>query len=192
MKKKVLIGLAVLTLVALLAVGTWAWFTATAGPVTNTFTAGTVKIGINDTYEEVTNWNPGDTSSKVVSITNEGSKCAYVRVKLTPEWGSIVEDEFVKDEELGVSNVTLNWNDTDWMYDEEDDYYYYKSTLASGATTEDLLESVTLIGLATDDTYQGKVFRLTVDANAVQCTNDAYKDVWKMDSLPWESNNGAE
>ncbi|HOB29460.1 MAG TPA: TasA family protein [Bacillota bacterium] len=184
MNKKVKIGLAILTLAALLAVGTWAWFTATAEPVINQFTAGTVKIAINDVYDEELNWNPGDTTKKEVSIKNEGTKCAYVRVKLIPTWGDKVNGDFVADAGLPTTNVALNWNTTDWML-HTDGYYYYKSTLPAGEETPLLLESVTLVGSSTGNEYQGKVLRIEVQADAVQCTNDAYKSVWGMDNLPW-------
>ncbi|MGB4443040.1 MAG: TasA family protein, partial [Dethiobacteria bacterium] len=86
-KKNVLIGVLVFSLAALLAVGTWAWFTATADPVTNQFTAGTVKIEINEHgFTDVVNWNPGDTTEKKVSVKSKGSKASYVRVSLTPVW----------------------------------------------------------------------------------------------------------
>jgi predicted ribosomally synthesized peptide with SipW-like signal peptide len=191
MRKSVQISLLVLSLAALLIIGgTMAWFTATAEPVTNEFTAGTVEISINDVYAVETNWNPGDTTTKEISIVNEGTKCAYVRVKLTPEWGNIVEDEFVVDSSLGTGNVTLNWNETDWM--KQGDYYYYMSTLPANGETELLLNSVTLKGLETGNEYQGKVFRIVVKADAVQCTNDAYKDVWGMTNLPWENGDNGE
>lgn len=185
MKKKILIGLGVIFLAALMvAAGTWAWFTAEVEPVINQFTTGTVEIEIIDEYEEITNWNPGDTADKDVSIENLGTKCAYVRVKLTPAWGDMVEGEFVSDENLGTTNVTLNWNEEEWML-HADGYYYYMNTLPAGETTPLLLDSVTLVGPDTDNSYQGKVFQILIEADAVQCTNDAYKDVWGMDELPW-------
>lgn len=190
MKKSTLIVLLIVSLVALLAVGgTLAWFTATAEPVTNTFTAGTVEISIIDEYEEVKNWNPGDTAEKEVSVKNEGTKDAYVRVKLTPAWGDIVEGKFVGDLQLSTDNVTLNWYDDDWMLYEG--YYYYMGVLDAKATTELLLQSVKLEGAATDNDYQGKVFRIKVEAEAVQASNDAYQDIWNMDNLPWEENEEA-
>ena len=147
MKKSVLIGVLVLSLAALLAVGSWAWFTSEAGPVTNTFTAGTVEIKINDECEVVDNWNPGDTADKKVSVTNNGTLDAYVRVKLTPAWGAIGENDEFAESSLSTTNVTLNWNETAWMYADSDDYYYSKGTLAGGGTTPLLLRSVNIGGL---------------------------------------------
>jgi predicted ribosomally synthesized peptide with SipW-like signal peptide len=175
MKKKVLIGLSVVALVALLAVGTWAWFTATADPVENIFTAGTVKISIENTYENVTNWNPGDEEEGTITVTNDGTKCAYVRVKLDAGWDGA---------NLAADNVGLALNEDKWVNYEG--YYYYIGTLESGDTTESLLSSVTLLGFETGNEYQGASFTVEVKADAVQCTNDAYKDVWELDALPWE------
>lgn len=195
MKKSALIGILVVSLVALLAVGTWAWFTAQAVPVVNTFTAGTVEISINDEYQEVTNWNPGDTTDKKVSVKNVGTKCAYVRVKLTPEWGDKSGEggAFVADNTLATTNVSLGLNTNDWVYvtsaNPGEGWYYYNKKLCPGdnATTPNLLNSVTLVGESTDNKYQGKVFRITVEAEAVQSSNDAYKSEWNLVNLPWEN-----
>lgn len=175
MKKKVLITLAVLTLTALLAAGTWAWFTAQADPVTNSFTAGTVEISVENTYENVANWNPGDVEEGTITVTNDGTKCAYVRVKLDAGWDGA---------NLAADNVKLALNDEYWV--EAGEYYYYKDKLEPGETTESLLSAVTLLGLETGNEYQGASFTVEVKADAVQCTNDAYKDVWELDALPWE------
>lgn len=175
MKKKLMIGLSVVALVALLAVGTWAWFTAETDPVTNMFKAGTVKISIENTYENVTNWNPGDEEEGTITVTNDGTKCAYVRVKLDAGWDGA---------NLAADNVGLALNDEDWV--EAGEYYYYKDKLESGETTESLLSAVTLLGEDTGNEYQGATFTVEVEAEAVQCTNDAYKDVWNLEKLPWE------
>ncbi len=177
MKKKVLIGLSVLALVALMAVGTWAWFTDESGPVGNTFKAGTVTISLTNGISSVTNWNPGDTETGDIKVTNTGSKAAYVRVELDASWN---------DDELLDSNVELALNTTDWV--ESDGYYYYKGAtdgaLASEATAV-LLSGVTLNGAATDNAYQGKTFTINATAEAVQASNDAYQDVWGLTALPW-------
>lgn len=187
MKKSVLIGILVFSLAALLAVGTWAWFTAEAEPVVNQFTTGTVEIEINEHgFKDIDNWNPGDTTDKEVSVISNGSKATYVRVALTPVWGEIVEGEFVANNELSIDNVTLNWNEEDWVY--SDGWYYYKSILPAGDETSLLLESVTLTGGLTGNEYQGKTLQIDIKAEAVQASyDDAYKDAWGLDSLPWES-----
>ena len=183
MKKKVLIGLAVFAAAVLLAAGAWAWFTATAEAETNEFTAGTVMISTENTYGNVANWNPGDTNAGEITVKNTGSKDIYVRVELTPAWGALAGDDFAADSSLATSNVTLECNTTNWV--ESDGYYYYKGELSAGAETENLLSKVALSGSETDNDYQGKTFRITAVAEAVQASHDAYKDMWNLSGPPW-------
>ncbi len=166
MKKKLMIGLSVVALVALLAVGTWAWFTANDS-VENKFATGTVDVSIVEEFEPVANWNPGDTTKKEVSIKNEGSLDAFVRVKLTPVWTPAEGSEV---DELSIDNVDLNLSDeANWV--KEGDYYYYLIALESGAETPLLLESVTFKGAETDNDYQGAELEITVEAEAIQAAN---------------------
>lgn len=189
MKKKVLIGLSVVAVVALLAVGTWAWFTAEADPVQNIFTAGTVDVSIVEEFEPVANWNPGDTTEKEVSIKNEGSLDAFVRVKLTSVW---TPAEDADTEELSADNVVLNTVNTSgdspsWVL-HTDGYYYYLVALESGDETPLLLESVTLSD-ETDNDYQGAELEITVEAEAIQAANVLGDDdditAAKLAALSW-------
>lgn len=181
MKKTLLIGLLVFSLVALLVVGgTMAWFTS-EDEVTNKFTAGTVKIEINEhEFEDIIDWNPGDTTDKDVSVKSLGSKGTYVRVSLTPVWldGGTETD-------LATSNVTLNTVNSDKWIKSGDWYYYYK-IMDKDQETELLLDSVTLAGLGTNNDYQGKTLRINVKAESVQASHEAYKDAWNLTSLPAE------
>ncbi|MGI6552652.1 MAG: BsaA family SipW-dependent biofilm matrix protein [Bacillota bacterium] len=184
MKKTTLMSLLIVSLVALLAVGgTLAWFTDKA-EVTNEFTAGTLDIVIDNEYTDFDNWNPGDVTEKSIKVKNKGSKDAYVRVKLTKEWGSYDGDVF-NSSDLDTDNVTLGLNEEEWM--KVGDFYYYKDVLPAEEEVL-LLSSVTLDGPETDNDYQGKVFRITVEADAVQASNNAYQDenTWDLEQLPWE------
>lgn len=186
MRKNILVGLLVICLVALLAGGTYAWFTA-QDDTTNTLTAGTVKIEINEDYDPVIAWQPGDvnTKAKQVSVKSQGNKRTYVRVSLTPVWGH--EDDggnFVAEPSLPVDNVELIFDedyDYNWVY--SDGWYYYKHILAAGGETPLLLSSVTL-DENTGPEYEGKVLQIVVSAEAVQASHDAYKDVWGLTALP--------
>ena len=78
MKKRSIILGSTIILAVLLVAGTMAWFTAEA-EVTNTFTAGTVKIDVNESgqvtsAEPFKNLNPGDTVEKKVTVKSTGSK----------------------------------------------------------------------------------------------------------------------
>lgn len=180
MKKRVIMVVSLVALVSLLVVGgTMAWFTSTPEAVENTFTAGTVEIEVNEHgFEDIVNWNPGDTTTKEVSVVSNGSKKTYVRVSLTPVW---VVGEY--EEALPNSNVVLNWNNQDWVL-HDNGWYYYKNILNKDDETSLLLESVTLKGAETGNEYQGKALTVTVKAEAVQASHEAYKDVWNLEVLP--------
>ena len=139
MRKSVQISLLVLSLAALLIIGgTMAWFTATADPVTNEFTAGTVEINLVDDFEEEGNWNPGDCNEKVVYVENTGTKCAFVRVKLTPTWynegGQTPALDPDTEKPLSTANVIYKYFDgdgfdtgvgPDWLLGDDGWYYYH-------------------------------------------------------------------
>lgn len=181
MKKSLLIGLLVFSLVALLVVGgTMAWFTDTKS-ADNNFTAGTVKIQILENgqtgavVEE--NVNPGDTYDKEVKVQSLGTKRTYVRVSINPVWEG----------NLPINNVNLIFAPgelgTNWV-DGGDGWYYYKHILAAGALTEPLLSKVEITGSLTGNDYQGKKLTVNVKAEAVQASHEAYKDAWGRSSLP--------
>lgn len=175
-KKTLLLGMLVFSLVALLVVGgTMAWFTDEK-EVANTFEAGTVKIELleNGSEEaiEKTNVNPGDTFDKEIKVKSVGSKKTYVRVSITPVWD---------DEQLETDNVELIFADgepgTNWI-DGEDGWYYYRYILEEGEETEELLSQVRIIGDKTGNEYQGKKLTVNVKSEAVQASHYAYEDAW--------------
>lgn len=189
MKKNLLIGLLVFSLVALLVVGgTMAWFTDDK-EVTNTFTAGTVKIELleNEGTDPVveTNVNPGDTYDKLVEVKSLGSKQTYVRVSIEPVWLELNEDEEWAESSLPTDNVELIFAEGEpgdkWTAETEG-WYYYKTILGKDQTTEPLLSQVEIVGSETGNEYQGKTLRINVKAEAVQASHGAYEDAWG--SLP--------
>lgn len=192
MRKNVQVTLLVLSLAALLIVGgTMAWFTASADPVVNKFTAGTVKIVLHDEdgkgeeFEAIENVNPGDCFDKVVYVENTGSKKAYVRVQLVPNWEGMEGVTLTEDQDL-YDNVEYEIG-SDWVKG-EGNWYYYKDILAGVDADEDgepiittnLIEKVCFDGKLTGNAYQGKVFKLEVNAEAVQASNGAAADVWEI------------
>ena len=90
MKRKLVLTSAVVLILALLAAGTFAYFTKDAR-ATNVITTGTIDITLNDEIrggeKTGTGWKlegvmPGQAVEKKVSITNNGSAEAWLRVKL--------------------------------------------------------------------------------------------------------------
>ncbi|MGO1820291.1 MAG: TasA family protein, partial [Senegalia sp. (in: firmicutes)] len=172
MKKRILISLSLVVVFAFVLGATFAWFTDSSGAVTNTFTAGTVAVEVNENgFENIDNWNPGDTTNKDVTVISKGSKKTYVRVKLTKMWTNQLPNDNV---ELVLANSG------DWVY--SDGWYYYKHILNENEETTKLLDAVKLIGPITDNEYQGQTLTVNVEAEAVQATHEAFKDVWGLTS----------
>ena len=170
-----------------------AWFTASSGPVTNQFTAGTVKIELHDVggYGEgqseipfstngVVNVNPGDEYMKIVYVENTGSKAVYVRVKLTPQWkkGEVALPLTVGEPPVYMATFPLVGDK--WVL-HTDGWYYYKDPVASGSATQHLIDKVVFAGKAMTNDYQGATFTLEVEAEAIQASHDAAKDYWGID-----------
>jgi hypothetical protein len=76
-----------------------------------------------------------------------------------------------------------------WFYNHDDDYYYYTKVLEAGkgddSITKSLIDKVCFEGSLGNE-FQGAIFDLKVEAEAVQASREAVKDVWGLDKLPWE------
>jgi len=206
MKKRNLVLGSVVVLAALLVVGgTMAWFTASSGPVTNTFIAGTVDIELHDlTYDAeqnsvsfpengISNVNPGDEYDKIVYVENTGSKAVYVRVKLTPQWkkGEVALPLTVGEPPVYMATFPLVGDK--WVLHTDGWYYYTEPLLGAvvdepNAVTTHLIEKVVFAGAEMTNDYQGATFTLKVEAEAIQASNAAAADQWGIDpsTLPIE------
>lgn len=194
MKKRSMFLMSFALLLLLVVGGTMAWFTAESGEVVNTFKAGTVKIELHDDFsqeegKDVLNVNPGDAYDKIVYVENTGTKRAYVRVKLTPEWDLAEGKAFPE----GFSNNTLSPAKLSELGDnwiKIGDWYYYKNIVEpteENQITTNLIEKVLFEGRDMPNDYQGAGFTLKVKAEAIQASNDAIKDEWKIDPDEWEA-----
>ena len=166
---------------ALLAVGTWAYFSA-VGRADNVITMGSVKLALHDedgTGQPFTTVSamPGSVVDKVVYVENVGSGAFYTRVKITPEVVA-ANGELVPLTDRSL--LTLDLNDTDWIPG-TDGYYYYNGTLSPKAATSKLFNHVTF-SKDMGNEYQNTTVHIYVTAEAVQTANlDKYGpiDVWK-------------
>lgn len=175
MKRKLVLTSAVVLILALLAAGTFAYFTKDAR-ATNVITTGTIDITLNDEIQggekTDTGWTlsgvmPGQAVEKTVSITNNGSAEAWLRVKLAVR-------VTVGGEEMPLTfgdgqSVLLFATGGDWIA--QDGYYYYRDATKSGATTEQLFSSLQLNPLL-PNAYQGCTVTVDVLAQAVQVKNN--------------------
>ena len=181
MKKKTTILIALGAVVLIAAAGiTYAWFTSSADPVTNTFTAGTINIQLNDVFPAsgITNIQPGDTYDKDVSVTNTGTQDAYVRIQLIPKWTPKAGSTAT----LDVSAVDLDLDNTNWVAG-DNNWYYYKKILKPTESTSLLLSGVTFDGASIDNNYQGATFTVDAKGEAVQSSHYAFKDVWGLPGI---------
>ena len=198
LQRKMLMSIAsVLVLVALIAGATMAWFTDSE-TVAATFTAGTVDVGINEPAD-IDIVNPGDiinfgaeedagyiydleegqgSYDRVLQITYEGSKAAYVRVLVDAAWA----------EDLSSENLSLEGVEgSPWVLQEgtvDGKYVFLLDGILNGSGEDfgdyDLAEVqnvpfiVTIDGAGTGNDYQGvaldmefEVQAANVDPNAV-------------------------
>ena len=190
-KKSVLLVILLTAVSAMTVAGaTMAWFTDSAAPINNDFTAGVVEISAEETIfppaEVMENWNPGDCTKKEYTIINTGAKTAYIRGIFTGKW--YLSDgitEFLPDPDLGVVTWELHPEGSDNNWTKAGTAWYYNNPIPGTYTQADVTErqrtltlKVCLNGNDTDNQYQGKVFKLFAVFNAVQSSNGAVNDVW--------------
>ena len=184
MKKKWTIATVLLLAVALLAVGTWAYFSA-VGTADNVITMGSVKLALHDEdgagqpFTTVSAM-PGSVVNKVVYVGNVGSGAFYTRVKITPE---VVAENGELVPLTDRSLLTLDLNSTDWIAG-EGGYYYYKGAVDPNTATTELFKHVRF-SKDMGNEYQNATVHIYVTAEAVQTANlekyaaNDVRDVWK-------------
>jgi alternate signal-mediated exported protein len=170
-KKRIIVllgGLAALALV----VGAWAFYTATH-EISNQLSTTADQYGseLVEKFTPKVNWLPGEEVTKEVYVQNTGDSHLYVRVKMEETW-TLADKAGVATIEIGsddarflpVSKETGKQLDPDnglvsgdgsvvfkeldltgWSpTPSSDGYWYYMSALADGASTSNLLKSITL------------------------------------------------
>ncbi len=170
-KRKWMLGSAMLLVVILVAGGTLAWFTATADPVVNEFTAGTLEIELIDEFDGAPNVNPGDCYDKEVYVRNLGTKRAFIRIEKNIAFEPELDLDVVE-YELGAGWVEYNGY-----------FYYTLEVAAEGGETGPLFvdNQICFNGEGMDNDYQGAVLEITIAAEAIQVTNGAALAQWGID-----------
>ena len=179
------------TLTAGVVGGTFAWFTS-KDTVTNQFaTTGTDEpnnpdagIKIEEEFEKPENVLPGTETNKDVRVKSTAKYDQFIRVKFEKKFIKTNGDGTKTDvtDKLDTSLIELNF--TNYLKDTkaegtwfegEDGYYYYIGKVAGGSYTNMLLDSVTLSSKAGNE-YKNLEFDVTVVADSIQSSNEAYKD----------------
>ena len=190
-KKKLSAVLLAGTLTAGVVGGTFAWFTS-KDTVTNQFaTTGTDESGnpdagikIEEEFQKPENVLPGTETNKDVRVKSTAKYDQFIRVKFEKKFIKTNGDGTKTDvtDKLDTSLIELNF--TNYLKDTkaegtwfegEDGYYYYIGKVAGGSYTNMLLDSVTLSSKAGNE-YKNLEFDVTVVADSIQSSNEAYKD----------------
>lgn len=180
MKKKILALALAVVLVAVAGYSTLAYFTA-EDVATNTITAATLEIQINEYLTEggaaqqvdetgitisAENVVPGDTVAKIPKVKNlEDSTNAWIRVRVTFTY---LNAPVVTSETNPVSLVL----GADWTL-HTDGYYYYNTIVDGGEETTALFTGVAFDLEDMTNEWQGATITINLDAQAVQSDNQA-------------------
>lgn len=178
-KRKIMLLASMMLAVLLIAGGTFAWFTASADPVVNEFTAGTVDLEIKEIFDGAPNVNPGDCYKKVIYIKNTGTKKAYIRIKADAVFTALEGHTLSNDvlryglAEPGFFGLLPGWT-------EKDGYFYYNHIVYPGHYTKPLLNCnrICFDGPSMGNEYQGAELKITINAEAIQATNGAIQAEW--------------
>lgn len=190
MKRKILCLSVIAIMLAILAAGTIAYFTA-EGRARNVITTGSVEIELKEWADEnktepfknLEGVMPNTTVTKIAEIKNIGKSDAWIRVKIQKS----IELKYEGNPDTDL--VELNLNDTDWITDGE--YYYYKNALKPGETTTPIFTSVTFKA-AMGNEYQDAKATVDVYAQAVQTANNPATDGDVKTVKGWPASEPAE
>ena len=118
--------------------------------IENEFKTNPYGTTVDEEFTSPSNWLPGDTTDKTVTVTNSGEVDEAVRISYTDSWiakdGTILSglidsngnltDEEENSERAAIINFS---NNNDWTYD--NGYYYYNYKLSPNETTSSLIDS---------------------------------------------------
>lgn len=133
---------------------------------TNRIVIGTVQNSVVEKFDPPEKLEPGTSFTKDVKVENTGTADNYVRIK------AVFTDSDMK------KYCTVDWNDTDYIYNEEDGFWYYPQPLKAGESTPSLFTTITVSDEIPEN--QIKEFDVLVYTEAVQArTFDSYTQAWE-------------
>lgn len=191
MKKKTIVSLSlIVALIAIIAGGTYAYFTDTTDKKENVFTVGNVDIELEEKWEEPGTVVPGKSYEKSPWIENKGANDAWVRMRVTVSDAAAFEAAFTRHGISDLSTVFGGHREQDWSRAEivqnNDDtltyIYNYRNVLPSKTLSSPIFDSVTLPAVFDNKDMEslGDKFTITVQADAIQedgftSVEDAFK-----------------
>ncbi|MGN0568495.1 MAG: TasA family protein [Acutalibacteraceae bacterium] len=207
MKKKFSIFALLVAVIAVISLGTYAWFSA-SGTANNRTTFGDIEIELISELKatpfersgqfvtKVDEVNPGDVFANKVTVKNVSrNHTAWVRLRLGPVWNNVENvphsenayeslDSFKKAVYPAEYNFNVGEGATQWSF--SDGWWYYNSPLAAGEVAEPLFSQVSFSAQGLNDSYYNSNFEITFTAQAVQFENNAdnHGDTWQ-DAVGW-------
>lgn len=172
MKRKLLILLVCVVLLAVISAGTVAYFSS-EGTAHNVITTGGVNIALHEwanaektqEFENLDGIMPGTSVTKIVEIENTGKSDAWIRVSVEKAI-ELAGNE--KNPDLDI--ITLDINTASWTL-KEDGYLYYNSRVKPGEITAPVFTTVSFDS-DMENKYQSAEVTVKVVAQAVQCANN--------------------
>ena len=165
MKKKTLIILILATLLVVSGVAGISAYLTASDNAENSFVIGGCNVEVVEDFVPPPEIDPGTEFTKDVQVKNLGPSECYVRVKAV-----------FTDSDMG-DNCTVDWNTSDFEYNDEDGYYYYKDKLEVGESTESLLTNVKVSDSISDSEI--KDFDILIYTEAYQSDGFSdYEEAW--------------
>lgn len=181
LSKILLLVLCAVLLVTASVMGTLAYLTNTTGPVTNTFTIGSVGITLDETDVDVYGVKDGDTrvtkntyklipghayiKDPTIHVNADSEEC-WVFIKMNNGLGEAAQ----------ITIDTANWTLIETAADGL--VYAYNTTLTAGQSTTALFEGFTFDSAADPEDYDGKT--ITLIGYAVQADSfDNAEEAWE-------------
>ncbi len=166
-KRRVLLVALIVCLVAILAAGSIAYFTAEETAL-NVITTGRLEMKLHELdadgkpfpTEGISGVLPGDKITKTVYVENTGRVDSYIRIAV---------EKSITPDTLSTKYVSMDVNTDKWT--EKDGWYYYNETLKPGQKTEPLFTTVTFAP-EMDNPYMDSTVQIKIDAQAVQSRNN--------------------
>lgn len=125
--KKIILICSCLTILLICSVSA---YLITSSRKANEITIGSVKTSIVEEFDPPTRLEPGINFTKKVSVKNNGTNSCYVRILVS-----------FSNSKMG-NLCKLDYNTSNWKFDESDGYWYYNGALNPGKTTENLFNNV--------------------------------------------------
>lgn len=194
-KKKLLVflGVSIFTVLG----GTLAYFT-TSSSFKNIFNTAKYETQIVENFVSPSDWTPGTTTSKKVTVTNKGTIDMAIRASFTEKWVDGNGHELpLKDSNNNVAAI-INFN-SGWTKDADGYYYYgaknsltrltpnntstsfisgvtFNSNISANLTKTESADGKTITYKSTGNGYDNATYTLTVRIDTIQY--DQAHNVW--------------